>query len=153
MASLSSRLSIKNSNELAQKILDIVPRIMQEIRASTKSCQGGDLPLPQIRVLGNVWKEPKTNKQLAEEIGLSISAMSRVISSMESNGWIKKFENAEDRRYSNIAITKDGQRLFNSIWNHSSQVISERVIHLSEREKIELQKGLNIIEELFTCPR
>lgn len=152
MASLSSNLN-NDSSELAQKLLEVIPAIMRELRASTLSCRGEKLPLPQFRVLGNIWKAPKTNKQLAEEIGLSISAMSRVISCMESNGWVEKIENLDDRRYANIIITKAGLRLFNNIWNHTSNQISERISQLSNREKKELQNGLNVIEELIICPR
>lgn len=151
MSSLSSHLSHNKSADLAHQLLEIIPRTMREIRSNTQCYRGKKLPLPQFRVLGNVWRESKTNKQLAEDIGLSISAMSRVISSMENNGWIKKVENAEDRRYSDIFITTEGLHLFNDIWTYTSQMISEKIDRLSEREKKELQNGLKIVEELFTC--
>ncbi|MGZ3771712.1 MAG: MarR family winged helix-turn-helix transcriptional regulator [Bdellovibrio sp.] len=152
MHSLNSNQSHNDScQQLADKILDVIPKTMRDLRTKTYSHSGLKLPLPQFRVLGNVWNESKTNKQLAEEIGLSISAMSRVISNLESNGLIEKLENKEDKRYANISITKTGKRYFNKIRLHTSKLISERINQLSDKEKMELYKGLSIIEELFKC--
>lgn len=150
----SSSPQSSKSEQLAEKILDVIPRSMQEIRGITLARPGETLPLPQFRVLANIWKKSKTNKQLAEDIGLSISAMSRVISSMEDQGWIKKTANPQDRRYSDIFITKKGLNLFKSIRTHTCNTISEHLDSLSLQEKQLLHNGLNIIEKIMvnSCP-
>ena len=147
MSSLSFYPIHKIEKELAALMMEIVPRTMREIRTSTRASGCGHMPLPQFRVLANVWRSPKTNKELAEDIGLSVPATSRIIASLEQKDLIKRLVDKEDRRVTHIYITNEGSELFKKMRRHTCDEIADRMRALSLREKKELQKGLNLMSK------
>lgn len=154
MYNLSSTLP-PNSDpdlELAAAILEIIPRAMREIRDSNRSSKGQDLKLPEYRVLAHVWRRPKTNKELADDIGLSVPAMSRLISGLGQKGLIQRLENPADRREYYIQITRQGLILFRNIRKETSQRIYERIKVLNEHEKSALSEGLLLILKTLAEP-
>ncbi len=50
--------------------------------------------------------------ELAERLGLSRSATTRLVDRLEERGWVRRESPREDRRTTNVIITKDGRRAF-----------------------------------------
>jgi DNA-binding MarR family transcriptional regulator len=145
---MSSLLSAHSHKlDLASELMEIIPRAMREIRASNRSRGGAQMPLPHYRVLANIWRIPKTNKELAEDLGLSVAATSRLISALEERGLVKRASDEVDRRAINVSITKMGLQLFTSIRSGTCHLIAERLNELSSKEQAELEKGLRVISK------
>lgn len=146
MSSLSSTPNTNLAKDLATHLIEVIPRAMREIRASNRSYKGTQLSLPQFRVLANIWRLPKTNKQLAEDIGLSVAAMSRIVDALEKQKLVSRKTDNVDRRVSNISITKEGLQLFTSIRSKTCNKIADQLLLLSHKELVDLQNGLTVIE-------
>ena len=56
-----------------------------------------------------------TVADLAEQIGRSPSATSRLVTSLERRGWVKRHEEAVDRRQRTLEVTPDGRALLAQI--------------------------------------
>ena len=100
---------------MSEVYMDAIPIAMQKIRKGMRQHRGSDLTLPQFRVLANVRRHPKTNKDLADNIGLSVAAMSRLIQGLIKEGYLTKTENPLDKRESKIRLSKKGEKLIANI--------------------------------------
>lgn len=63
---------------------------------------------------------------LAENIGLSASGITRLLNPMEKIGLVMKEENARDARVSLVALTDAGKRIFNetdAAFGHAAQAL------------------------------
>lgn len=62
--------------------------------------------------------------ELASELGIDPSTLSRTINGMVNNGLVNRKLNPSDRRYVSITLTKKGKSLFDSIENFYNSYIS-----------------------------
>ncbi len=152
----SNKETSKDSNlTLAIEILEIVPRVMREIRkcnqAYRKNTSGGDLlNLPHFRVLANIWRKSKTNKELAADIGLSVAAMSRVISKLEQVGFVSRIESKSDRREVEVHVTTKGLSYFKAVRKKTATEIATSLKRFTMEEKKQLSQGLELMSKVKT---
>lgn len=59
--------------------------------------------------------EPMTVSEISEMIGVTKSAVSQVISSLEEKGYTYKIKSEEDKRRMYLALTDDGERIMEDI--------------------------------------
>jgi|FLOH01.1.fsa_nt_gi DNA-binding MarR family transcriptional regulator len=79
---------------------------------------------------------------LAEQIGLSASGVTRIVSPMEKIGLVRKEANKRDARVSLVKLSAAGQRIFDES-SVSVNVAAEHVLAaLSERRTHEMLKSL-----------
>ncbi len=134
--------------DLATALMEVIPRAMREIKASNRFYSGEVLKLPQFRVLANIWRQPKTNKELADDIGLSVAAMSRIIGHLEKKKLLQKIQNPRDRREAHVKITRQGLHLYNQIRAKTGKKIQQRIAKLNESEKNILEKSFSLIARI-----
>lgn len=63
--------------------------------------------------IGN--KKQLSMKELASEMGLDTSTLSRTIDGLVNIGLVDRVQNSDDRRYVTITLTKQGESIYNSI--------------------------------------
>ncbi|MGZ3772240.1 MAG: MarR family winged helix-turn-helix transcriptional regulator [Pseudobdellovibrionaceae bacterium] len=145
MQNLDSNLSKNSEVGIASLIMEVIPLAMREIRVHSRAHRGPQLKLAQFRVLAHIWRQSKTNSQLADEIGLSVAAMSRLVSGLVNKGLVTRNENPNDRRECYVQISREGAQLFKSIRQTTCETIAHKITGLTAKEKSELQKGLQLI--------
>ena len=131
--------------KLAATFLEVIPRAMREIRVELWSHRSHDLSVPQFRVLANVSQGSKTNKELAEAIGVNVTSMSRMVQYLTDRGLIEKSAGLEDRREIHVRLSKAGQAAFEAIRAKTRQGLATRLEGLTTAEKKVLQEGFNIL--------
>ena len=75
--------------------------------------------LPDLSVYDALWtlyKQPLRVNQLADEVVLSPTAMSRFVDRLERDGYVRREPDPEDRRALQVTITDDGRKLLKRMW-------------------------------------
>lgn len=152
MSNLNSTQKTNSDSVLVESLMEVLPKAMRQIRLSNRSHRGNELSLPQFRVLAHVWRRPKMNKELADDIGLSVAAMSRLVGGLSTRGLVKRVINDEDRREAYIEITREGLTLFKGIRARTSKRVEKRLKSLNDRDKEALARGLVLITEIMFEP-
>ena len=146
MSNLSSPPNDDGDADVSMLMVEIIPRTMREIRRHS-SFRDVSLSLVQFRVLAHLWHHTCTNKELADDIGLSVAAMSRLISGLVHRDLILRAEKPQNRREICISLTNRGRDLFQAIRGTTSRRLSERLEVLSPGEKHDLRRGLMLISK------
>lgn len=144
-----------NSSYLAELMMDVIPKAIQSIREEMRKGRGERLTVPQFRVLASVNKGFSHNKEIGDRLGVSEAAISRMVDFLVKDGLIKKSINKSDRRQTLLALTTEGQKLYNVSKTEARNRLKIKLEVLSDEDlesvinglKI-LQKNLSVLEEL-----
>ncbi len=128
--------------EIASLFLDAVPRAMKEVRVELRKSRSIDLTVPQFRVLANLWSEPANNRMLAETLGLSVAATSRMIDWLIKHGLVEKAQHKTDRRQVVVQLSPLGKRSFEINQKRTRMRFKKRIQNLPESTKQDLALGL-----------
>ena len=134
---------------LATQILATLPMVSQTVTAGLRN-HPDPIALNQVMVLRTLQDRPYNLSDLANEHMVSLPTMSNTISRMVKQGWVTRIRSQKDRRMVLIELTAVGQTRLNSIFQHLADNIASLFSILSPAEKIELERGLSLIEMIFT---
>ncbi|MGH8959473.1 MAG: MarR family winged helix-turn-helix transcriptional regulator [Acidimicrobiia bacterium] len=90
-----------------------------------------------------------TGSELAEALGVSRPAITRMVVILEEAGLVKKLDNALDGRSVVVRLTPAGRRVVNKARANRVRAMASRLRGRSERELAQLAQGLRILEEML----
>lgn len=100
-----------------------------------------------------IWDGYET-RQVAESVGVSKATLSGVVKTLESRGWLRREQDAADRRRVRLRLTPDGTVLMEALYPQFNAEESRVVSGLSARATAQLTKQLrSIVLSLETAPR
>ncbi|MBS1961217.1 MAG: MarR family transcriptional regulator [Bdellovibrionales bacterium] len=135
---------------LADALVSVVPKTMQLIRAEIRRSSGA-LSLTQFRILARLRDFPRTNAELAAELGVSDPAMSRQIQTMVEAGWVDRVCVKSDRRCNRLSPTRAGDTAFLALREHVVNEFERRIESLDELDRLDLKAGLDVISNLLSA--
>lgn len=86
-------------------------------------------------------------KELAEQIGLSMAAISRAVDGLVEGGYVTRVEDADDRRVRRIAITEAGEEVVGRILSARLAGLQEFSETLTAAERRKLDAALELMLE------
>jgi DNA-binding MarR family transcriptional regulator len=86
-------------------------------------------------------------KELAEQIGLSMAAISRAVDGLFEAGYVTRVEDPDDRRVRRIAITEAGEEVVGRILSARMAGLREFSASLSGPERRKLDSALGLLLE------
>ena len=137
----------KNNLQLAELIMETIPKVMQVIREDMREGRGERLSVAQFRVLAAINRGINHNKDLGDRLGVTEAAISRMIDLMEQDGLIKKSTNKTDRRQTDLSLSAEGAKLFNVIKSDAKYKMKKKLSALTVEEAEALTKGLEILRD------
>lgn len=106
--------------------------------------------LAEARVLYELAQhEQSTATELANELGLDLGYLSRILSSFNQRGLIEKRPGEEDRRQVILTLTGAGQDVFSTLNSRSRAQIESMIREVSSEELNRLLHAMQTIEELL----
>lgn len=142
-----------NRRELAQTFVNVIPRSMwamrHEVRKQVRTNAQSELTVPQFRVLAQVSEEPKTLSQLAEAIGTSVPAMSRMVDCLVRRNLLKRTAGEKDRRQVRVDLSVLGRKRYDDFRQRTYEEFAESFKKLSESDRDTLIKGLRVLERFL----
>ncbi len=116
-------MNIDKIRNFRKKLRELEMKVFWQLKQDS-SCFG--ITLSQCHTLMEIGKEREISiVELASELGIDPSTLSRTIEGMVNIGLVNRTLNPSDRRYVSIALTKTGNALYDSIENHYNNYISK----------------------------
>jgi DNA-binding MarR family transcriptional regulator len=134
----------------AQELLDTVPLVMRIIRSHMRGHRSG-LTVPQFRTLCYVDSSTgSTLSEVADFIGLSLPAMSRLVDGLAEKGMIKRRPCLDDRRLVRLSLTASGQSAIRGARALAQAKLAEAVSRLRPAERNSVVGAMRMVREIFT---
>ncbi len=133
-------------NSAAQEIHDLVYQIFRSLQSSdrdTCACYGV-IPL-QGMVLIELSKQPLGMQQLAKQMQLAVSTMTRVVDKLVDAGLIARQEDKNDRRLVLCAITEAGQKTADQLCGCYTDFFNRVAAEISADELNGFLKGMRVL--------
>jgi DNA-binding MarR family transcriptional regulator len=107
-----------------------------------------DFSLPQMATLLLLDEEGElTIKQIAELVGRSVSATSRLLDQLVERGMVSRREDERDRRAKRVAITESGQALIATLEQRRAEAQIAVMEYLSAEERAEVTRAMALLAE------
>lgn len=130
--------------------MEALPRSMQAIRAEVRACPGEGLSFPQFRILAAIQRGQDRVSEIAKIHDVSQAAMSKMVDSLVGKGWVSREIDAADRRRIDLELTAEGRRVLERTRRAARKGILPRLAGLSERERADLSRGMELLHEVFS---
>src|SRR5579864_4566475 len=103
--------------------------------------------LTEVRVLYEVaHRDQVTAGELGKDLGLDAGYLSRVLSSFEQRGLLRRKRSAQDARQSFLNLTAKGQKVFAPLEARSDRQVAEMLDKVGPRQQKELVSAMHSIE-------
>lgn len=138
------------AGECARELLSGIPGVMRFIRGHMRAHRSG-LTVPHFRALVflSLIDRPSLS-ELAEHLGLSLPAASRMVDLLVRRGLIARKHPADDRRRVCLLLTASGRRTFETAHQATQVALSEHLRTLSRSELARLHEGMRVLSQAFT---
>ena len=134
----------------AGEILDTVPVIMQFIRIEMRRSRGPGVSVPQFRVLTYLSRmEGASLSAVADRVGLSLPAMSRLIDGLVSRDLVQRQESPEDRRRVTLQLTNLGKDLVRTARAGAQARLAEVLSPLAPSRRAEVSHAMQQLRPVF----
>jgi DNA-binding MarR family transcriptional regulator len=143
-------MNIKNEKELiAWSISQLRRNIIREFAFSVvQTFEDFDYSFPQMATLFLLDEEgEQTIKGVAELLGRSLSATSRLLDHLVVRGMIIRREDERDRRVKRVAITAQGRSFIETIEQQRADAQIAVMEYLSPEERAEVVRGMVLLAE------
>ena len=136
----------KSDPRSAQALLDVVPLAMRVIRQELRSHAGvSELTVPQFRTLVQCVRRNRTNGELAEALGVSRSAMSRMVDVLVDKGLLVRHPSSVDSRSVDIGLTDTGRAAYEVMRSKALACFAGILQELPEETSAALAGGLEAL--------
>ncbi|RTL71512.1 MAG: GNAT family N-acetyltransferase [Hyphomicrobiales bacterium] len=111
---------------------------------------GTDLSLPEGRIVFEIaLAERTTATDLANDLGLDLGYMSRLLKSLEQRGLVVRTQSETDARQSILALTAKGRKAFDRINRRSDEEVRQLLAPLTQADRKALATSLGTAERLL----
>lgn len=134
----------------AGEVLDTVPLVMQSIRVHMRRSRGPGISVPQFRVLTFLNRtEGASLSAVADRVGLSLPAMSRLIDGLVDRRLIQREESETDRRFLVLRLTTDGKDLVHTSRVATQAHLAETMESLTSAQRAQVSSAMHILRTVF----
>jgi len=95
---------------------------------------------------------PLTQNDLGDRLGLEKSTISRLVSGMESKGWVSRSRHLHNRRFSQVTLTPAGRSAANHAADHLKQRHVDLLAALSPDERSALAIAVGALTRILGEP-
>jgi DNA-binding MarR family transcriptional regulator len=140
-----------SSEVCALRVLDTVPVVMRFIRAEMRSKRARGVSVPQFRSMAFLrTNEGASLSQVAEHVGLSMPAMSRLIDGLVRRGLLARDSSESDRRKVTLRLTARGQDMIRAARKWTEQRLAAVLENLPKDHRYEIAAAMAVLKGAFT---
>jgi DNA-binding MarR family transcriptional regulator len=141
------------ADECATAVFDVVPQVMQRVRAEMRKRRGPEISVLQLRALSFLRRNPgATLSSLAEYVGLTLPSMSSQVSGLVARKIIDRSISAEDRRFVTLTLTEQGRTLLETARHGTQASLAKTISALTPEERAVVVAGMELLARIFAAP-
>jgi DNA-binding MarR family transcriptional regulator len=139
--------------ECAHELIDVIPDVIQVIRAEVRRQRGRDLSILQLRALVYLDRNPgATLSAVAEHVGLTLSSMSTQVSKLVQRKLVERNESPHDRRFVTLTLTPSGEAHLQEARRGAESTLAVRCKEWSPSERATVVQAMAILRDRFSTP-
>jgi DNA-binding MarR family transcriptional regulator len=149
-----NELTKESANEqCAHIVFEVVPQVMQSLRAEMRRQRGPDLSVLQLRALVFLGRNPGSPlSALAEHVGLTLPSMSSQVSGLVGRALIDRSISPEDRRFVTLTLTEQGQSVLKAAHDNAQASLAQTFSVLSPDECSTVIEAMQLLARVFAPP-
>lgn len=137
-------------DDCAGDLLDTVPLVMRVIRAQMCRHRSG-LTVPQFRSLCFINSgQGHSLSEVADFIGLSLPAMSRLVDGLVEKKLLSRRPCAEDRRHVRLAVTTAGKAALREARLLAQAHLAEALKQITPKQRLAVVQSMKTLRGVFT---
>ena len=141
---------VVTAEECAAQLAAFAPTMIRATRRLMGNLPDVDLSPPQVRALSFLeWKPGASLTALAEYMGLTPSAASRLADGLVRRGLENRQECATDRRFLNFTLTPQGQALLAAARQALQARLLPALARLSDAQRSVLLDAIAVLRHVF----
>ena len=134
----------------ARDVLEGVPAVMRFLRHHMRAHRQAGLTVPQFRAMVFAHHgEERSLSAMAEHIGLSLPAASRMVDLLVRRGLLRRETQPGDRRRIALSLTRRGDGAFRAAFAATRLGLGRALRRLPPRELEEISKAMRILSRVF----
>lgn len=137
--------------ELSKRLLEVLPPIVQKLRAEARVAVKGKITMPQFRILANIKQGFMTVSAIAENQMVAQPTASKMIDGLVNRGFIKRVASKDDRRKIHLELSKKGMTTFLECRGQVQKQMSNNMKTLTSDEREKLATALNYFESILVA--
>ena len=141
------------ADECASAVLDVVPAVMDALRAATRQHVGEQMSVPQFRCLNFVSRRPDSSiSEVAAFLGVTLPTASAMVDRLVRAGALKMRSSRVDRRRTHLQLTPAGRARLRGIHDDAHGDLAQALARLSAGDLRRLYEGLGVLRRAFLSP-
>ena len=147
--------SSSSHNELLtaaiDRFWDAVPPTWNRIRTNVRgiAAERFEISVEQFHILRHIRKGVASASQLAEERQISRAAISQTVNTLVEKGLILRHQDAEDRRFVHLALSAEGNRLLDAIFQENRAWMRAKMESLTRAELEGVIQAMDVLKRTF----
>jgi DNA-binding MarR family transcriptional regulator len=133
---------------LTSTVMESVPKSIRILRKFVIESLAGDITLQQFRTMKLI-SEGYGPSLIAETLSVSLAAVSKMLSGLESKNFITKSP-GKDRREQVLKLTPQGKKILTQVRKHVEKKLAHGISQLDSSEQKILQNGLEVLNKLMS---
>jgi DNA-binding MarR family transcriptional regulator len=140
----------ESADHCARVLLAGVPCVMRFIRSEMREHRQVGLTVPHFRALVFMnRREDASVSALAEHLGLSLPATSRLVDLLVRRGLVERREASTDRRRVSLGLTRSGSATCRTALNATQTALARRCEALSAEEATVVREAMDVLVRVF----
>ena len=136
----------------AKAVFETVLEVLVTIREKCASQHKGPT-LVHMRAMGVLHKRPgATLSMLADQLGLTLSATSRLVDCLVNQGLVVRSIPAGNRRSISLKLAPAGRRAFEGVMRETQADLAQSLQSLSAKQRRDLCRSLDLLQEIIQAP-
>lgn len=137
---------------VAKKFWEVMPAVMRTTLAEARR-GGQNLSPVHFRILHVLSSRKCSLSELAQHQDVSLPSMSETIQILVERGWVERDSSPDDRRVTQLRLTRKGQQVLINEHKRLVEWIAHRLNKLKGAEIGQIEQGLNLLLSVFEHPR
>ena len=108
-----------------------------------------DITVEQFHVLRHVRRGSGSVGELATAKGISRPAISQAVDILVNKGLLTRVQSTQDRRYVELALTGEGNRLLDTVFKETREWMKERMRSLTAQELERIAEAMEILKKIM----
>jgi DNA-binding MarR family transcriptional regulator len=139
-----------DSDACAKELLDVVPDVMNFIKAEMRANRAQGLTVPQFRAMLYIGRNAGAPLSgVAEHLALTPAGTSAIVDGLVQRGFVLREECCEDRRKIELKLTAEGRRNLERTRKAAQASLAATLERLSPAQQLEVSEAMASLRSVF----
>lgn len=130
----------------AQRLIDVVPHVMQGLRESARNQDFVKLSIQEYRVAIAIDHHPSATATVVNEhLGLSKATLSKILVRLVERGLVNRATDEQDRRSQPLTLTEQGRQVLAEAEQATVRMVANRISHLTPEQLQAVILAMNLL--------